>query len=325
MSPSFVLRCISGRSEAGVAGRTVWRVGAAGGDAVAVTVGRVAEVGATAGDTGIAAGRAGRVVARAVATGSRAEPVGAPLPDVADHVAEVVAVGAEGGDGCGAWEPVLLSVVCRELALPDVATVRAARYELVTPRVALLHAAAAGGELPFGLGRQAGAGPFTKGHRIVPGDVDDRVLAALVCRRARPFRGVPAGAADGQPPRCRACRPCYLHRAVARDELVEDERPAEALGLGDIPGGADEGGEALVADGMAVEMVGADRDLAHGSFAVGREATGVVGAHQERAAVQADHAFMRTARTRILSPTHGREEPLRRRCCFPACWPAAGG
>src|SRR5437763_6806328 len=47
-------------------------------------------------------------------------PVGRPLPDVADHVVDAVAIGREGDDGRSALEPVLLEVLARKLALPGI-------------------------------------------------------------------------------------------------------------------------------------------------------------------------------------------------------------
>ena len=46
--------------------------------------------------------------------------------------------------------------------------------EVVAPRIELPGEAAAGGELPLGLGRQALAGPLRIGLGVLVGDVDDR-------------------------------------------------------------------------------------------------------------------------------------------------------
>ena len=59
-----------------------------------------------------------------------AEAVGRPLPDVAAGVEEAVAVRREGVDRAGAGVAVELVVAVRERALPDVATVLAARFEV---------------------------------------------------------------------------------------------------------------------------------------------------------------------------------------------------
>src|SRR5207302_1158657 len=101
----------------------------------------------------VAAGAGGgRRVAGAV-------PIGTPLPHVARHVVQAVAVGREGGDRGETAEAVLAAVLEGERALPDVGHPAAAGPELVAPVVRFAVQAAAGGALPLRLGRQALAGP----------------------------------------------------------------------------------------------------------------------------------------------------------------------
>jgi hypothetical protein len=71
---------------------------------------------------------------------------------------------------------------------------------------------------------------------------------ATTARRARP----------------RAC--AFTLRRI--EQRVEHERPAEALGVGDVTRRVDEGGEVAVADRGGVDPVRRQRDLAHRAFAV---------------------------------------------------------
>ena len=64
---------------------------------------------------------------------------------------------------------------------------------------------------------------------------------------------------------------------------VEDERAAEALGIGDVARGADEGGELGVGDGGGGDAEGVERHRAHRALAVARNGGGVVVAHAEGA------------------------------------------
>src|SRR5580700_403261 len=70
-----------------------------------------------------------------VAFVTRRIPVRGPLPDIADHVVEPVAIGRKGADRRGTLIPVERVVLAREFALPGVRHLRAARREFVTPGV----------------------------------------------------------------------------------------------------------------------------------------------------------------------------------------------
>ena len=72
---------------------------------------------------------------------------------------------------------------------------------------------------------------------------------------------------------------------------LEDERPAVALRVGLIAGGFDEAGELFGGDRVSVDPEWVDADLAHGAFAVGGEASLMIGTHQELAALKTQHAF----------------------------------
>ena len=86
-------------------------------------------------------------------------PVGGPLPHVADHVEEPVAVRRERAYGRGALIPIKLQVLVRKIALPGVGHLPVARRELVAPGELRAFEPATRGELPLGFGRQAPCRP----------------------------------------------------------------------------------------------------------------------------------------------------------------------
>src|SRR5690606_14180803 len=96
----------------------------------------MAEIGAAAHDLRPAAWWSDRIVPRAVAVEGGAEPIRAPLPNVAGHIVETVSVRQEGIHRRGADIAVLARVVVREFALPDIHPVHSVRPELVAPGVA---------------------------------------------------------------------------------------------------------------------------------------------------------------------------------------------
>src|SRR6185436_10487218 len=61
-------------------------------------------------------------------------PIARPLPDIADHVVEAIAVRRKGGHRRGALIAVHDEVLAGKLALPGVGQVPAARRELIAPR-----------------------------------------------------------------------------------------------------------------------------------------------------------------------------------------------
>src|SRR6185503_4460026 len=111
-------------------------------------------------------------------------------------------------------------VAVGETALPDVHPVLAAGLELVAPGEALLDEAAAGGELPLGLGGQAGARPGAEGPGVVPGDVDDRMVLAALEGGAGALGAAPISLEDLPPPFGPDQRPGL--REVIRQEAGED-------------------------------------------------------------------------------------------------------
>src|SRR4051795_11486898 len=104
------------------------------------------EIGAAAKHAGGPDSGAGRVGTRRAGVVVRAEPILAPLPDVAGRLVESVAVGSEGLDWCGCQVTVLHGVGRREVSLPDVASPPAMGPQLVAPRIPCPRQPAPGGE-----------------------------------------------------------------------------------------------------------------------------------------------------------------------------------
>ena len=121
---------------------------------------------------------------------SDGEPVVAPLPDVARHVVQPVAVGGEGVRGRGAEVAVVERVAGRELALPHVHPVLAARLPLVAPRIVRTDDSPARRAFPLGLGRQPQARPRGERGRVGPAHVHHRVVGAVDARPTADPRGV---------------------------------------------------------------------------------------------------------------------------------------
>ncbi|SDC93830.1 hypothetical protein SAMN05216270_10114 [Glycomyces harbinensis] len=218
-----------------------------------------------------------------------AEPVGGPLPDVADRVVQAEAVGGERLHGGGRPVAVRCGVAPGEVAAPDVGAELAVGLELVAPGVDRLLDAAAGGVLPFGLGGQAGARPGAVGQRVVPGDVGDGMLGEAVHIGSGTFGGPPGGALDRAPPR----RGGHARRVLGEggvEKAVEHEGEAEGLGLGLVAGGPDEGGELRDGDGRGRDPERRQLDASDRPFGVLRSAEAVVGAHEEGAAGEVEES-----------------------------------
>jgi hypothetical protein len=223
-------------------------------------------------------------------------PVGGPLPDVADHVDQAVAVGRVAADRCGPDVPVLGGVVHREITLPGVGHPAAGRGELVAPGELGPVQPAAGGELPLGLGRHRLAGPGRVRLDIGPGDVHDRVVRLALDRAAGAVRVPPVGARHIRPPlvrvgqRHRVIRAAE-HRRGRRQQLRPGPRVASrvgrALGHRDVPGGPDETAELGIGHRMRVDPEAVDRDRMRRRLL----RVVVVGAHPERAARYPNHAL----------------------------------
>src|SRR3954447_3196447 len=106
---------------------------------------------------------------------ARAIPVACPLPHIADHVVEPVAVRREASDRGGAGMIVLIAVEYREETLPGIRDRLA--FRIVSARIIVLAvAAAARRELPLRFSREFVSAPMRIGKRIFVGDMHNRMI-----------------------------------------------------------------------------------------------------------------------------------------------------
>ena len=196
-------------------------------------------------------------------------PVGRPLPDVADHVVEPIAVGGKRADRRRALVPVGREVLPGKLALPGVGHVAVAWEERVAPGVVRSFEATACGELPLGLGGQRLALPRGEGLGVAECDVDDRMLLEAVEAGGRTLRVSPVGGTQERPP---VRHVPEIHRTGG---LREDQRARiEHLGQrarilrgigrllreGHVTRRLDEPRESRVGDRIAIDPEPVDRD-----------------------------------------------------------------
>src|SRR5262249_5174032 len=114
-----------------------------------------------------------------------------PLPNIADHVVEAIAVWGIGADRRGPLIAVFKQVLPREFALPGVRHRLAIWLEHVTPGELRAVEPTARGELPFGLSGKLLAGPSRVSHCVVIGDVYDRMIVEPFDRATGPVRVAP--------------------------------------------------------------------------------------------------------------------------------------
>src|SRR5271165_5136044 len=81
-------------------------------------------------------------------------PVAAPLPDVASHVVEAVAIRRESAHGRNAGEAILAGIFDWEYSLVGVRHELSARLEFIPPREVLAAQPPTRSKLPLGFGRQ---------------------------------------------------------------------------------------------------------------------------------------------------------------------------
>ncbi len=250
--------------------------------------------------------------------GLRQEPVAAPLPDVAGHVVQAVAVGRERLHRRRALVSIFRRIFIREVALEVVALRMVFVERFVAPDVLLAFQAAARRALPLGLGRQAFAGPFGIGDGVVPGNLYDGVVVPAVDGAARSFRVAPVGPGLPLPPLMHVVQ---RHRMVRRREnegtgfglevgrfrragwelLLEILPVQRLLGRGAVAGGLDEGAELGVGDVGLVHPEAVHPDAVGGTLDARN--VGVVAAHHEFAAGNPAHPRRRRG-FKPLPPVH---------------------
>src|SRR5262249_50316319 len=103
-------------------------------------------------------------------------PIAGPLPHIADHVVEAVAVGRKRGYRRRPLVSILGEVLVWKVALPGIGHVPAARHELLAPGELGAVESTPRRKLPFGFGRQFLAGPFGVGLSIAVGDVNHGMI-----------------------------------------------------------------------------------------------------------------------------------------------------
>ena len=284
---------VAGAAEADVAGRAVGRrARCARRHPVAAAVRVVAEVRAAAHDPVACQTRGPCGIVRSIALrGSRVEPVGAPLPDVAGHVVEAVAVGRERVDRSGAVEAVRGGVLARERRPARRSSVLAAGLELVAPR-----------ERPAAPGRRARRTPTPPRSAGACRPTRSR-RGRRSRRRARPGarRALrvddcgPSGWRQSAPSTCRhqgAWATALGGREVVRQEPGEDERPAVVLGLGHVAGGLDERARSWRwRPRNDRSRTGSSGDPPNRALAISRVGPPVVATHEEGTACHRNHAL----------------------------------
>lgn len=149
-------------------------------------------------------------------------------PHLARCVVQVIAVGCEGVDRAGAQVDVRAGVVARKAALPNVATVPAARGALVSARVAGTGEPTPRRLLSLRLGGQPLTGSGGGGGGVLPGQVHHGVVRAFsAAAEPRPLRSSPTGALDRPPPR-------HLQNDTSADVLTGLSRRGAPSRVGEI-------------------------------------------------------------------------------------------
>ena len=127
-------------------------------------------------------------------------PIAGPLPDIADHVVQPVAVRRKRRHRRRALKAVAAKILARKFALPGIGHVLAVGRELVAPGKLGAVEPAARGELPFGLGRNVFAGPLGVGQRVGERHVHDRMIVEIIDVALRAVGMAPVGTLEKSPP-----------------------------------------------------------------------------------------------------------------------------
>src|SRR5258706_497070 len=217
-----------------------------------------------------------------------------PLPYVAGHVVEPVAIGGKSPDRRSALVAIGLEVLPRKPALPGVGHGATLRSNLFTPRVSRAFQATAGSKFPFGFGRQRLSRPVSVGAGILVSDVDYRVVSAAVEGAVRTLGMPPIRAGCVFPPGTivtqtdRAAR-LPEHQRTGHQQCRIGVRVrggiGRTLGEGDVSGRGHELRELRTGHRMRLYPESIDR-LAANRALLGVE---IVRTHEEAAAPHPDH------------------------------------
>ncbi len=148
-------------------------------------------------------------------SGAHGEPVRCPFPDIADHVAETIAVRRESTDRRRPFIAVIGVALIGKHALPGIGHELPFRIEIITPGEFAVVIATLGGELPFGLGRQDLPGPPGVGLGIGVSDMDHRMIVQAGQVAAGTIGMTPVGAENIMPP---VVDITHIHRTVGFHE-----------------------------------------------------------------------------------------------------------
>src|SRR3954447_23769161 len=210
----------------------------------------------------------------------RAPPVSAPLPCVARNRVETVIVRRK----CIHWGRTSVSIVCRivlrKLSLPDIATMFPVRPQLIAPGICLPYQPASCGILPLRFSGKSLFAPGAERLRIVPGDVDNRIVPTFTNVRPWTFGCIPLCAAHLAPPwRTGDGVLNEFCAALFPNMQPEYEGPAESFSFGLVTGLKNKFGEHGVRYRVTIDQERAKRDVANRSLSVSRKAFRVFRAH----------------------------------------------
>src|SRR4029077_11603546 len=127
-------------------------------------------------------------------------PIGGPLPHVTGHVVEPVAIRRKRPHRRRSFKPVKLKILPREVALPSVGHMFAARSKFVTPNELRTIQPSARSELPLGFRWQLFSYPFGIGFNVFVGDMHHGMFRFPLQRACRSLRMPPVRSGNVYPP-----------------------------------------------------------------------------------------------------------------------------
>ncbi len=127
-------------------------------------------------------------------------PIDSPLPDIADHVVDAVAVCRKRQNRRSAVKPIFAKILERKISLPGVGAMHSAGRKIVAPRELGSIKPAARGKLPLSFGRQILAGPLGIGFGVAVRDMNGGMIVKPADRAPRPIGPPPIGAGFEIPP-----------------------------------------------------------------------------------------------------------------------------
>src|SRR3954447_14894185 len=237
------------------------------------------------------------------------EPIRGPLPDIADHVVEAVAVRRKASDRRCPRVAVAGEVFVRKRALPGIRHMAAAGREFLAPCKLGPIEAAACGVFPLGFRRQFLARPGGIGFGVCIRNVHHRVIVETLVRSAPTVRTPPICTELKAPPlrpvpevdrvrwRCEDQRARFQH---VRQGAWIVLRVRRYLGDGDIAGGLDKLAELTVSHRIGIDKETIDPHAVRWRlFRVM-----LVGAHPELATLEPYHIAAVMRRDGPISGNH---------------------